>query len=151
MNKLPRLPKEVDELGTTQTTAKVPFYKDSEEENMNNSSEEDNNQVENEPDSGHSASTPIPISSQSTGKPLLSSKVESLGFSTTEGEGTLLSIVSPRVFLPADTPGEESSSFVSSYSKLKQEQEMSKSFDWAGSFMESEPLFTQKEGNSDAT
>ncbi|GJQ09043.1 hypothetical protein GpartN1_g3342.t1 [Galdieria partita] len=146
MNRLPRLPKEVDDLGTTETTSKKQSFEENDEEDTNSSSGDEDSQADRGPDSSHSASTPIPISSQSLKKPLLSSKVESLGFSTTEGEGTLQSIVSPRVFLPLDSR-EEQGSFVSS----KTEQELSESFDWAGSFMESEPLFTQKQQNSRGT
>ncbi|GJD05719.1 hypothetical protein Gasu2_01740 [Galdieria sulphuraria] len=148
MHKPPRLPRAVDDLGTTETTSKVQLFEDNNEEDSNSSSSNEDSQTDRGPDSSHSASTPIPISSQSLKKPLLSSKVESLGFSTTENEGTLQSIVSPRVFFPVDSR-EEQGSLVSSYSKTRREQEMSESFDWAGSFMESEPLFSQKQRSSD--
>lgn len=152
MQRLPRLPKEVDDLGTTETSAASKLQEeDYEMDNNNNSGDEASRTNLDEPDSSHSSSTPIPISSQGSNKPLLSSKVESLGFSTTDGEGTLQSIVSPRVFLPVNTV-EEPGSFVSSYSKKPaQEQEMPESFDWASSFMDSEPLFSHRQRNTGDT
>eukprot|EP00871_Galdieria_phlegrea_P000020 jgi/Galph1/1018/GphlegSOOS_G5856.1 len=134
---LPRLPREVDELGTTDTTLERPCRDESDD-----ASNEEAVDYSQEPDSGHSHSTPIPISSTAAGKPLLSSKVESLGFSTTDGESTLQSIVSPRAFIPVESL--EEGSFVSGKT-LKDDSDISSSFDWAGSYLESEPVFSQKD------